>query len=215
MVFYFTCSDPRYIVYMGKDKYENEGLIKWGWPEDIWFHVENLSSAHVYLRMPFGETDIHQIPDVIIQEMAQLTKANSIEGSKDSSVDIIYTPWFNLKKTFDMDVGQVSTHNPKLVLRKRNVCRERDVLRVLEKTKTENFPDLEEERQERDAREVQEKKKALKEQRAKERDESVQKEEERRLRSYESLQQHIADPSDMAKGDGSIQSCRELEEDFM
>ena len=32
-------------------KYENEDLIKWGWPEDVWFHVDKLSSAHVYLRL--------------------------------------------------------------------------------------------------------------------------------------------------------------------
>ena len=55
MVFYFTCEykDPGgepYIVYMGADKYENEGLIEWGQTRDVWFHVDNLSSAHVYLR---------------------------------------------------------------------------------------------------------------------------------------------------------------------
>lgn len=31
---------------MGKDKYENEDLIKYGHPEDCWFHVDDLSSAH-------------------------------------------------------------------------------------------------------------------------------------------------------------------------
>lgn len=31
--------------------YEDEELIKWGWPEDVWFHVDKLSSAHVYLRL--------------------------------------------------------------------------------------------------------------------------------------------------------------------
>jgi len=36
---------------MGRDKYENEDLIKYMWPEDVWFHVDDLSSAHVYLRM--------------------------------------------------------------------------------------------------------------------------------------------------------------------
>lgn len=34
-------------LYMGEDKFENEDLIKYGWPEDFWFHVDNLSSAHV------------------------------------------------------------------------------------------------------------------------------------------------------------------------
>lgn len=29
----------------------DEELIKWGWPEDVWFHVDKMSSAHVYLRL--------------------------------------------------------------------------------------------------------------------------------------------------------------------
>jgi len=40
---------------MGKDKYENEKLLEFGWPEDVWFHVDNYSSAHVYLRLKDGE----------------------------------------------------------------------------------------------------------------------------------------------------------------
>ena len=39
------------ICYVGRDKHENEYLIKYGWPGDIWFHVEGLSSAHVYFRI--------------------------------------------------------------------------------------------------------------------------------------------------------------------
>jgi len=44
----------------------DEDLIKWGWPEDVWFHVDNVSSAHVYLRLQKNQTldDIHQ--DVLI-----------------------------------------------------------------------------------------------------------------------------------------------------
>ena len=30
----------------------DEDLIKYAWPQDVWFHVDKLSSAHVYLRMP-------------------------------------------------------------------------------------------------------------------------------------------------------------------
>ena len=44
-----------HMLYMGKDKYENEDLIRYGLPEDVWFHVDNLSSAHVYLRMNRSE----------------------------------------------------------------------------------------------------------------------------------------------------------------
>ena len=50
-MYFFTAKDGTQL-YMGKDKYENEGLIKHGWPEDVWFHVDSLSSAHVYARLP-------------------------------------------------------------------------------------------------------------------------------------------------------------------
>lgn len=50
MVFYFTIPQGN-VVYMGKDKYENEDLIKYAWKEDIWFHVDDFSSAHVYVRL--------------------------------------------------------------------------------------------------------------------------------------------------------------------
>lgn len=29
-------------IYMGVDKVENEDLIRWGWPEDVWFHVDKV-----------------------------------------------------------------------------------------------------------------------------------------------------------------------------
>ena len=55
MVFFFATLNG-HIIYMGKDKYENEDLIKYGFKEDIWFHVDDLSSAHVYLRLKEDET---------------------------------------------------------------------------------------------------------------------------------------------------------------
>lgn len=47
--------------------------------EDVWFHVDKLSSAHVYLRMNEGES-WETIPQDLLDDCAQLTKANSIEG---------------------------------------------------------------------------------------------------------------------------------------
>ena len=60
----------------------DEDLIKFAWPQDIWFHVDKLSSAHVYLRMPDGMTWDH-IPEPLLVDCAQLVKANSIEGGID------------------------------------------------------------------------------------------------------------------------------------
>ena len=54
MVLYYLSSD-KHIIYKGKDKFENENLIKYGLPCDVWFHVDNLSSPHVYLRLNKNE----------------------------------------------------------------------------------------------------------------------------------------------------------------
>ena len=44
MVLYFESNvvSPPARLYMGADKYENEELIKYGWPEDVWFHVDKV-----------------------------------------------------------------------------------------------------------------------------------------------------------------------------
>ena len=55
MVYYFTSRDG-HTIYVGKDKFENEELIKYGLPIDIWFHADEYSSAHVYLRLFENET---------------------------------------------------------------------------------------------------------------------------------------------------------------
>ena len=97
MVYYFTTRCGNYTIYMGKDKYENEDLIKYGHPEDCWFHVDDLSSAHVYLRLKPDMT-LDDIPDDCLIDCCSLVKANSIQGCKKSFVYVVYTRWKNLKK---------------------------------------------------------------------------------------------------------------------
>ena len=158
MVFYFECSDPRYIIYMGRDKYENEHLIANGWPEDLWFHVDNHSSAHVYLRLPKGDT-FDTVPDDIVHECSQLTKANSIEGSKLANVRIVYTPWANLKKTVGMADGQVGYHDQANKKFHTVEHRTNAIVNRLEKTKVEKHNDHNELvrlRRQRDAEEEEE-----------------------------------------------------------
>lgn len=70
---------------MGIDKHENEDLIKYGWPEDVWFHVDKVSSAHVYLRLK-PEQSIDDVPEEVIADCAQLVKANSIQGNKMNNI---------------------------------------------------------------------------------------------------------------------------------
>mmetsp|Transcript_59606 Transcript_59606/g.66698 ORF Transcript_59606/g.66698 Transcript_59606/m.66698 type:complete len:235 (+) Transcript_59606:27-731(+) len=136
MVYYFTsqCADE-YTIYMGKDKAENELLIKYGIPEDVWFHVDDLSSAHVYLRQKKGETLDDITPEQLL-ECSSLVKANSISGSKMNSVYVVYTRWKNLKKTNDMVDGQVGFHRPQNV-RRLETEKNKQLVNAITKTKTE------------------------------------------------------------------------------
>lgn len=43
------------------------------------FHVDKMSSAHVYLRLPKGQT-MDDIPEGVLEDCVQLVKANSIQG---------------------------------------------------------------------------------------------------------------------------------------
>ena len=142
MVFYFTSQfNSEAVVYMGKDKFENEELIEFSFPNDIWFHVEHLSSAHVYLRLD-SITSLDEVPKELLQEMCQLTKFNSIEGSKKKEVGIVYTFAQNLLKEADMEAGAVSFKDHKAKRYVKKVSKNKDILNPLKKTKIETFPDL-------------------------------------------------------------------------
>lgn len=83
---------------------------------------------------------IDDIPSAVIEDAAQLVKANSINGNKMNNVDIVYTMWENLKKTAGMDVGQVSFYKDKDVRKIRVEKRINDTVNRLNKTKHEEHP---------------------------------------------------------------------------
>lgn len=152
MVFYFKSRCGEFTLYMGRDKYENESLIQYGLEEDVWFHVDDLSSAHVYLRMKPGMS-LDDISDDLLTDCAALVKANSIQGCKLSSVYVVYTRWKNLKKTSDMVDGQVGFFRPDNV-RRISIEKHNTIVRQIDKTKEERDPDLFQEQQDR-LREIQ------------------------------------------------------------
>ncbi|EIE90136.1 hypothetical protein RO3G_14847 [Rhizopus delemar RA 99-880] len=212
MVLYYTSNivDPPVTIYMGKDKYENDDLIKYGFPEDIWFHVDKLSSAHVYVRLQPGQTWL-DIPPEVVDDCAQLVKANSIEGNKKNNITVIYTPWDNLKKTPGMETGQVTFHNHKKVKRVYVEKRINEVVNRLNKTKVERFPDLLQEKVQRDKID---RKKARSE-------EFAMKEEAQRLaeekRRAEKEINDLFDPSLMKSNyrETEVEDINAAEEDFM
>ncbi|XP_042039783.1 coiled-coil domain-containing protein 25-like [Salvia splendens] len=215
MVFYFKARPEAgdFTIFMGLDKYENEELIKYGFPEDIWFHVDKMSSAHVYLRLHKGQT-IDDLSEGVLEDCAQLVKANSIQGNKVNNVDVVYTPWQNLKKTASMDVGQVGFYNSKMVRTVRVEKRINEIVNRLNRTKVERTPDLKAEREAVNAAERAERKQQLREKKRREELDRLEKERQTELRSYKNLMvaEKMTSNKDIASTNKSLQ---ELEEDFM
>uniref|UniRef100_A0A0E0KZW4 NFACT RNA-binding domain-containing protein n=1 Tax=Oryza punctata TaxID=4537 RepID=A0A0E0KZW4_ORYPU len=199
MVFYFKVRPEAgdYTIFMGLDKFENEDLIKYGFPEDIWFHVDKMSSAHVYLRLNKGQT----MDDIS-------------EGNKTNNIDVVYTPWYNLKKTPSMDVGQVGFHNSKLVRTVKVEKRINEIVNRLNKTKVERKPDLKAEREAVSAAEKAERKVQLRDKKRREEMERLEKEKQAEIRSYKNLmvQEKMTSNKQVASGSKTLE---ELEDDFM
>ena len=184
MVFFFTASSG-HTFYMGKDKYENEDLIKYGLPEDVWFHVEDLSSAHVYLRLNEGEK-LEDISEDVIMEACQLVKANSIEGCKQASVGVNYTRWRNLQKLPSMEVGAIGFHDRSKV-KKLRIEKDKEIVKVLNKTKTEDHPDLAKLQADRARRFKEQQKEVKKKEFLAEKQSKKDRQAEAELRSYSSV----------------------------
>ncbi|KAJ1688007.1 hypothetical protein LUZ63_019397 [Rhynchospora breviuscula] len=215
MVLYFKARSEvgDYTIFMGIDKHENEELIKYCFPEDIWFHVDKVSSAHVYLRMNKGQT-IDDISEGLLEDCVQLVKANSIQGNKMNNIDIIYTPWTNLKKNLSMDVGQVGFFNSKLVRTVRVEKRINEIVNRLNKTKVERKTDLKAERDALHASEKAEKKQQMREKKRREELQKLEKERLADIRSYKGFMvpEKMTSNRQIASASNSF---KELEEDFM
>merc|ERR1712020_197711 len=104
-------------------------------------------------------------PMSVIEEAAQLVKANSISGNKMNDIDVVYTMWSNLKKTEGMEAGQVGFYKDKEVRKIKVSKRDNVIVNRLNKTKREAKLTTEEfrtEREKRDKLERDEKKKVFK-----------------------------------------------------
>uniref|UniRef100_A0A914UJN8 Coiled-coil domain-containing protein 25 n=1 Tax=Plectus sambesii TaxID=2011161 RepID=A0A914UJN8_9BILA len=161
-----------------------------------------MSSAHVYLRLQPGQT-LDDIPSQLIDDCAQLVKANSIQGNKMNNIDVVYTMWENLNKTGDMDVGQVGFKKNKEVRKVHVEKRINDIVNRLNKTKNEKEIDYRGEREERDRKEREDKKALLREQRQQQAEAERLKEEERKAHSYDTYMSSANMTTNVDRGNDS------------
>merc|ERR1712232_138012 len=96
---------------------------------------------------------IASVPEKVIEEMCQLVKDNSIEGCKAAQVDIVYTPYLNLKKEERMDTGQVGFKEETFRKIIKNVAKDREIIKRIEKTRQDKKIDFSKEKEQRDAEE--------------------------------------------------------------
>eukprot|EP00708_Paratrimastix_pyriformis_P005844 GAFH01004983.1.p1 GENE.GAFH01004983.1~~GAFH01004983.1.p1 ORF type:complete len:220 (-),score=35.72 GAFH01004983.1:50-643(-) len=197
---------------MGRDKFENEDLIKYGWPEDMWFHVDGFSSAHVYLRPKPGTPPptIDTLPPEILEECCQLVKNNSIEGKKEQSVSVCWTPWANLRKDGGMDVGQVGFRDQHQV-RHRRVERNRDIVKRVEATREERQVSVAAERSARDREERRKQTEARLLQAQRDQQEKEEAERQREVREYRSLMTE----ENMHSNQEQRMTAKQFEDSFM
>ena len=244
----------------GRDKHENENLVAHALPHDIWFHVEDMSSAHVYLRPPAslyppaaatsspkpgkggdaaaapapspnGRNEAvaaaaaaplparawHDIPQRVLSDCCQLVKHNSISGGKASAVNIVYTPWSNLKKTDRMDIGQVGFHDnsPSAIRLEKNVKTDREAVKRIEKTRREVAkPDLAGEREAFDLEVIRARKAAAAVRKAEEKAAAAAAAAAKEARSYDKLlsSEAMKTPAEVA---AKYESAAAFEDDFM
>ncbi|KAK9273390.1 hypothetical protein L1049_018200 [Liquidambar formosana] len=135
-------------------------------------------------------------------------------GNKVNNIDVVYTPWHNLKKTASMDVGQVGFHNPKNVRTVRVEKRINEIVNRLNRTKVERKPDFKAEREAVAAAEKAERKLQLRDKKRREEVERLEKERQAEIRSYKGLM--VSEKMTSNKQIASTaKSLQELEEDFM
>lgn len=214
MVYYFKSRCGTFTIYMGKDKYENEDLIKYGHPEDVWFHVDDLSSAHVYLRMKPGMS-LDDIPEDLILDCASLVKANSIVGCKKNSVYVVYTRWKNLNKTNQMVDGAVGFHRPDNV-RRLSVEKNNTIVNAIKKTRIErNDVNLFQEQQDRMREMTREKKEEKRKMEKEKKLEMQRRKAEKEERSYDRImkEENMMSNADM-NGTADETAAEEYEDDF-
>lgn len=148
-------------LFFGENSHENDTLLAYSHPEDVWFHVDNLSSAHVYVRMPILPIEervagitvkVPELPSEIVQEACQLVKANSIEGCKRVSVMVIYTPASNLVKERAAKSGEVRIVDQSKVVHI-EVHTDKKLVKQLMKTKEPRFIEFQADLSQRKAQE--------------------------------------------------------------
>jgi len=101
--------------FIGKNAYDNFKIIDISNPNDLWFHINNISSCHVIANISEPEYEFLTKKQLltIIKKGALLCKQNTSKVKEEKKIEIIYTQVKNLVK-IPQEEGSVLTKNTKI-----------------------------------------------------------------------------------------------------
>lgn len=101
--------------FIGKNAYDNFKIIDISKPNDLWFHINNISSCHVIANISELEYEFLTKKQLltIIKKGALLCKQNTSKVKGEKKIEIIYTQVKNLVK-IPQEEGSVLTKNTKI-----------------------------------------------------------------------------------------------------
>jgi len=88
---YIEINDKTYTIFIGRSAKGNEQIIKMSHPESLWFHLNNISSAHIIL-----ESNGDDIPKRYINKVA--SKLFEYKTNIPNNINIIYTKVKNVQQ---------------------------------------------------------------------------------------------------------------------
>jgi predicted ribosome quality control (RQC) complex YloA/Tae2 family protein len=108
-----TIMDVKYIIKVGTSAKENWELIDNSYPEDLWFHLDEFSSAHVVVSQDTNSQEEIFYPNQIVLLASDYCKLNSANSKNLCKVKIVYTEIKNLKK--GKEIGSVFISKSKYI----------------------------------------------------------------------------------------------------
>jgi len=91
----FSFNNTVYTIYEGKNAVGNNDILDLCKSDDVWFHINGRSSAHVVLVGVVAGLGLGKIPKQVIKRCCCICKASTRTSDK---VEIIYTERGNLEK---------------------------------------------------------------------------------------------------------------------
>lgn len=111
--FIHIIGDIKYIIYIGSNARDNWNLIDNSYPDDLWFHLDNMPSAHIVITQQTNQIEDIYYSNQIISIAADYCKSSSKNSKNLHKAKIVYTKIKNLKK--GKEIGSVIISEPKYI----------------------------------------------------------------------------------------------------